>query len=398
MAQPADFLTKFVALWQDDSVGTLYFHVSHDAALANNQNPRALPMDPKNGQVLVNGVGPAAALAPAVHLSQNMAKKIFASFPDMPALQGAILGSAINLQKMRDLNITFQGAAGVDKTVVLAGNDFKITNVDPVNNKVTIRPIMSSMPLGGYLGLDKTVELLGVPALRIVNVEGREAPPPLANSTQTAPAGPTKVEVELTKNTFLSRSGDSSWTYNVYRGVTPEPTDKVAIKALAKAGLKQLPADTSYENYMVVLDLHFVPLAFARLSKDIESVVRGHNEAMKILCAKLLADERVAPAASTGSKDKKEDEKKAPHPVVHDMLRGLSTCVRTTCHLLGSSPESKEVDRLIDDQIELGHDILGRLLRRINYAVDHPSSENCRTPVWYYRQVTKKRGRDEKDE
>jgi len=361
--------------------------------LAAGQNPRALAMDPKSGQVLVQGVGAAAALAQEVHLTNAMAKKIFASFPDMASLQSAVLGATPNLMKLRDLHVTYNSADRVDKTVSMAGSDYKIASVDAVANRVVLRPLMTSVPLGGFQGLDRTIELLGMPALRVIAVEGRE---PVAPAPVVTPASalPSKIEVELTKNTFLSKAGDSSWMYNIFRGVAPDPSDKVAIKVIGQAGMKQLPRDTSYENYMVVLDLHFVRLALARMGSS-EMVVRAHNEAMKTLVAKLLADERVAPE----TKDKKDDDKsRAPHPVVHDMIRSVSTCVRTICFLLEGSQDDKEAERIIGDQVEMGHDTLGRLLRRIKYAVDHPSAENCRTPIWYYRQNSKKRDRDDNDQ
>jgi len=394
MAEPAHFVGRFVLSWEGNDTGCAYFHVRTDAAMAAAQNPRALPMDSKSGQVLVRGAGPAAALAQEVLFTNAMAGKIFASFSDMPSLQAAVLGASPNLMKLRDLQGAFKGR-DTDKTVIMAGNDYKIVSVDAVNNRVTLRPLMTSVPLSGVSGLDRTIELLGMPALRVVAVDGREpVAPVVATALTPTSALPQKIEVELTKNTFLSKAGDSSWTYNIYRGVTPDPSDKVALKTIARAGMKALPRDTSYENYMVVLDLNFVHLAFARMG-SVDSVVRAHNEAMKTLVAKLLADERVAP--ETSAKDKKDEDKKAPHPVVHDILRGISTCVRTICHLLERDPESKDTQRIVEDQVELGHDILGRLLRRIKYALDHPSAENCRTPIWYYRQNTKKRDRDEMD-
>jgi len=390
--QPADFVGRAVATWVNDDAGSTFSLISQGPA-----NVLATPLDPKTGQIRVipaGAPGGAPAFAPSAPFTNVMALRTYASFADGPALCSAVLGSPGVLQKLRDLNETSRDAAA-SKTVVMAGEDFRIHKFSAVENQVTLRPVLGSAPIGGYTGLERVVDMLGMPALRVVHVQGREPPPP-APAPPTSVAAPQKIEVELTKNTFLSKSGDSSWRYDVFRGVVPDATDKVAIKVMQKAGLKQLPKDASFTNYMVAQDLNFVPLAFHRMSGNGEAVSAGHQCAMEVLYAKYLQQEREAPGYLAGKerdKDKKEDP---PHPVVHDMVKGVKTCVKTICHLL-TLPESKEVEALIDDQVDLGHDILGRLMRRVKWVVDHPSVENCRTPVWFYRQQNKKRVREDEE-
>jgi len=84
---------------------------------------------------------------------------------------------------------------------------------------------------------------------------------------------------------------------------------------MQKAGLKQLPKDASFANYMVAQDLNFVALAFHRMSGNGEAVSAGHQCAMEVLYAKYLQQEREAPGYLAGKekdKDKKEDPLQQP--------------------------------------------------------------------------------------
>ena len=101
MAQAADFLNRVAVVWVSDDEGAQYYQVANDPAFPR-QNPRGAPIDAQSGKLVVVVAGGAApAFAPTVHFNDALARKVFFSAADGPALVQAILGSSALLMKTR---------------------------------------------------------------------------------------------------------------------------------------------------------------------------------------------------------------------------------------------------------------------------------------------------------
>jgi len=407
MAQPDHFKNRIVMRYEGNGAKYRLESVTQDPAVA--ANLQAIEMDAKTSQVKVLP-GPPAALAQAYHFQNNHAKQVFASFEDLTKASMTISAAPEHLAKMRDLMTVFN-TARADKTIFLGRDEFTLESFDAVKNVIKLRPKLETAPLDGWDEYDKEVPLVLMKEIRVVHVAGRPVPaaPVVAPQVvQPAPVQNMTQTVVLQKDTFLSKAGNPTWKYDAWLGQELDVNSKDPLvleqrKVIRKVGYKTLPRDIKYTNHSVALDLHYTRLSWLEL-KDAKLVEVGLEEALQRIFKKLTDKELEArPEVKADSKDKdsKSDKKDAsekvpPYPVTTLAIKQVVDLAKTVCYLLSQGDDSVEMERRIDDIVSIGHDILGRNLRKMDYVADHPSAEVCRTPIWYYRQeVSRKRVRED---
>jgi len=232
--QPADFVGRVVMRYEGNVANYKLELVSNNAAFA--QNPRAVEIDAKTGQVKVLP-GPPAALAAEFHFTLNHARQVFASFEDIPKALLTIPSASEHLAKMRDMGHVFNVVARSDKTVIMGREEFTMVAFDAVRNVVKVRPKLHTAPLDGWEGHDRELTLVMLKDMRVVHLAGRPAPtPPVTTAPPPAVMQPMTQTVLLQKDTFTSKAGNPTCGA---RSSQQRPSSCRAAEGPSKGGLQE---------------------------------------------------------------------------------------------------------------------------------------------------------------
>jgi len=279
------------------------------------------------------------------------------------------------LRSLRSIAAAVLGPAA-GKKVTLNGVALTLVSIDIVNNSATALPdFPDGIPLEGTDAFKRVLAAADLAVLKFPQAN----PPPVVAPPAPSPATGTSVvthELKILRDTILTKSGESAFRVGYYRGVALKETETTAKRCAQNAGARDKPADFTWLNPQVTLDANWYPLAFELHDTD-EAAIRGLEAGLRELFSSNLSEELV----HKEQKEKKDVDSKPRYLFFRENI----TLVVHSAEVLAQLCRQKCAEALINKQVDCIHDHIGRLLRRINFPVQNPSSKGAVTPIWFWR-------------